>query len=65
MSITITVDVFCDFCLEWTQGCTTCNATDARKNAKRRGWKYKKTGGKMQDICPDCQRKWNKKKGVI
>lgn len=61
MSITITTDVFCDFCQLWTYGVCggggIIQTQKARKNAQRMGWAYKLISGKMVDICPDCQLK--------
>lgn len=60
MSIILTKDVFCDFCIMWTYGCTSCSDTDARKSAKKLGWVRVKVEGSMKDICPECQKKREK-----
>jgi len=61
MSITITTDIFCDSCQDWTDGACggggMTQTQEARRNAKRKGWVYKKIDGKMVDVCPDCQSK--------
>lgn len=54
MSITVTTDVFCDGCNNWTNG-TSGPRTDtktARTNAHLEGWKRSRANG--NDYCPDC-----------
>lgn len=55
MSFTITTDVFCDSCSQWTNGYTGAKVdkTEAWKCAKYKGW-TKKSG---QHYCPDCTSK--------
>ena len=57
MSITITTDVFCDICPNWTFGTTGSRprARVARRNAKRAGWVRQRRDGKLVDICPLCK----------
>ena len=52
MSITITTDVFCDLCGDWTHGAVGVKilAKEARRASLRAGWTNR--GGK--DICPNC-----------
>lgn len=52
MSFTITTDVFCDYCPQWTSGVVEgrINRAKAWKKAKSEGWS--KENGKH--ICPDC-----------
>ncbi len=56
MSITITTDVFCDTCGQWTHGIAIDRPERryARRIAKDRGWKRKKVHGRMRDVCPAC-----------
>ncbi len=56
MSVTISTDIFCDYCSCWdsavtVSGINAIRIRQARKKAKQQGWLYKK--GK--DICPECQ----------
>lgn len=59
MSVTVSVDIFCDFCPDWTEGgCYNyIKVRVARKKAKERGWVYKKRGICYYDICPKCQKR--------
>lgn len=52
MSFTITTDVFCDECHDWTSGTSshTPERGESWKLAKQRGWK--KVKGKH--LCPIC-----------
>ena len=52
MSVTISTDVFCDRCGNWTSGTTGSRPQiqEARRIAKGRGWKV----GRTEDVCPDC-----------
>lgn len=55
MSITISTDVFCDRCDNWTEGvsCATHGRTKAaRKAARKKGWLCSSIEG---DFCPDCK----------
>ena len=58
MSVTFTIDAFCDICeTNWVHGicCRDIigkNISEARRVAKVHGWKRK--NGK--DICPDCSK---------
>lgn len=54
MSLTKTVEVFCDRCPVWVHGSTNGSAMEARIRAKRAGWVRRNVGGKMLDLCPDC-----------
>jgi len=54
--LSITTDVFCDICGNWTQGAVgrTIRVRQARENAASRGWRQIKRDGKLIDICPVC-----------
>ena len=58
MSITISMDVFCNYCGNWVHGTTgyKLGARRARRNAKREGWvrRLSPATGKMIDVCPVC-----------
>lgn len=58
MSITVTTDVFCDVCNNWTDGCSSSankiRRKSAREAAKRAGWKRIRVNGSMRDLCPGC-----------
>jgi hypothetical protein len=65
VSITITTDVFCDGCADWTHGTTgpSPNAREARRAAKRCGWaRVKGPGVEMLDLCPECAAKREEKR---
>lgn len=53
VSVTVTRDVFCDECGDWTHGVVNEDAKAARRVARREGWVYRK--GK--DLCPQCKGK--------
>lgn len=64
MSITVTHDVFCDGCGNWTEGVTNGTATEVRAVAKARGWERRRTApsrphrsgpAQLIDLCPECQ----------
>ena len=63
MSITITTDVFCDCCGEWTAGTTgpDQNSRGARELARMAGWirtrDKSRFDGETVDLCPECQDK--------
>lgn len=52
MSITISTDVFCEECGNWTAGATGTKPRPkaAREIAKSQGWAF----FKRKDYCPDC-----------
>lgn len=55
MSYTVTTDIFCDLCNDWTSGVskTKVDIKNARAIAKDRGWIRKNN----KDICPVCSGK--------
>lgn len=59
MSVTYTIDVWCDHrdCDEWTHGVCVRGANakerDARLEAKRRGWTRRRVYDLMVDLCPE------------
>ena len=58
MSITVTTDVFCDFCDDWVFGTEgpRQNSTEARATAKRHGWeRILSYSGSYVDVCPKCK----------
>lgn len=59
MSMTITTDVFCDDCSDWTEGVSAIKiqAKTALAIAKSRGWKRIREGNLVLDLCPACARK--------
>lgn len=59
MSITKSVDVFCDVCGQWVHGGICITIPEARCVAKRFGWTFRKNKntGLMEDVCAECQRK--------
>ena len=63
MSITVTSDVFCDVCSQWVFGYVgpRMSHSKARRRAQGEGWKRIKIGGKLQDVCPDCQEERRRK----
>lgn len=54
MSITKTIDIFCDACNVWDHGNCHGSVRDARKSVKKKGWLYVRVEGKMVDLCPNC-----------
>lgn len=59
MSITRTVDVFCDACKTmWVFGAVGPNpsAREARQNSKRSGWVRMSIEDVLSDVCPRCQK---------
>ena len=58
MSISITVDMWCDICFTWEHlGSNDTKISVQRKLAKAQGWTTKKIDGEMKDICPHCRKK--------
>ena len=61
MSITITTDIFCDYCRYWMHGISLSNSNKVAIKytrafaTKQKGWIYKKINGKMVDLCPNCK----------
>jgi hypothetical protein len=68
VSITITTDVMCDGCGDWTHGVTGAGPSGvaARRVAKRCGWAHVKgaPGGGMLDLCPECVAKRVVRRGL-
>lgn len=63
MSITVTTDVFCNNCTDWTEGVSGRDFADpkaARKHAKQNGWISIYRDKKLIDLCPACKRKADK-----
>ena len=62
MSITKTLDVFCDGpdCMNWTFGIVGSRPTaiEARRNAKKSGWGSVSVAGERSDLCPDCLKEY-------
>lgn len=56
MSITVTTDVFCDKCHNWTHGQVGGRAMPkaARAKARGKGWKRLRIEGRTFDLCPTC-----------
>lgn len=58
MSITVTTDVHCDRCPQWTSGVSgrlVARATEARKVAAGQGWTRRRDNdGELVDLCPAC-----------
>lgn len=57
MSFTITTDIFCDRCNDWTDGVSTykIDLTAARALARNRGWTCpQKRSTYQKDLCPMC-----------
>lgn len=61
MSITISVDVFCNYCPNWVHGMMGYKpgVRRARRKAKAEGWvrRLSPATGMMVDICPACAKK--------
>lgn len=55
--ITVSTNVFCDFCPSWVFGVTGIKMESnlARSAAKTRGWIRIKIYGQFKDKCPGCQ----------
>jgi hypothetical protein len=57
MSIRVITDVFCDKCPNWIHGPVTDRrqARAARYYAAEAGWVSRYEGGRLIDVCPECQ----------
>lgn len=57
MSLTITTDVFCDSCADWTEGHAghKIDGRAARIVAKASGWERRKIDRKRFDLCKTCR----------
>ncbi len=63
MSISVSTDIFCDHCDEWTFGVAgqiDAEPRLARNNAQINGWKrhYNHKLKKWEDYCPKCELKY-------
>ena len=61
MSITITTDIFCDWCQISLRTMVSSHpnadhAVSARVVAKQHGWGYEEIEDERKDLCPDCKR---------
>ena len=61
MSAAITTDIPCDSCGVGNHHCVIHTFFEprirvARKYLKGKGWAYIWSGGKREDICPECQK---------
>lgn len=56
MSLSVTTDVWCDRCGNWTTGVSSykVEAKQARRNVAVIGWERIKVGYEFQDVCPTC-----------
>lgn len=57
MSYTITTDIFCDKCGDWTAGISSfkVDVAGARKIARAQGWTCpKKRSAENKELCPMC-----------
>jgi hypothetical protein len=62
MSISITVDFWCDICIDWVHlGSNNTKISVQRKLAKAQGWIVRKTDTEILDVCPHCQKKDEKR----
>ena len=61
MSITVTTDVFCDWCSSWTEGMIAKDKDiyHSRAMAREEGWRLRWSikRQKYEDICPKCLEK--------
>lgn len=59
MSVRKMLDVFCDFCIAWTDGGGAKTPQKARAHVRRTNprWKTRRMGGQLVDLCPDCEAK--------
>ena len=60
MSVSVTTDVFCDFCNNWEHGVTgnRAKARAARIEVGFKGWTRTWDNGSHQfkDVCPECRK---------
>lgn len=58
VSITVSTDIVCDVCHDWIHGTSgpRSNAKEARRVAKRKGWRRTTIDGTKVDVCPKCRR---------
>ena len=60
MSITVTTDVFCDWCSAWMEGAISdrAQAKESRRMVYEEGWRYRwsKARQKYEDVCPRCNK---------
>lgn len=59
MSVSVTTDVFCDYCNNWEHGVTgnRAKAREARKEVSFKGWTRIWENSRMcfLDCCPQCR----------
>lgn len=62
MSVIRSIDVQCDLCPAWIEGCVDKDSHAARSNARTHGW-VRRMGqdGHWRDLCPACWKKYDRK----